>query len=77
MVYSLMKPPSSLSLAAPAKINIFLKVLSKRPDGYHELVSWMQKISLYDSITLHATAAGITIQCPESSIPDDESNCCC
>lgn len=69
-----MKPLSSLSLAAPAKINIFLKVLSKRPDGYHELVSWMQKLSLYDSITLYATSAGITLQCPESSIPDDESN---
>ncbi|MCK5192641.1 MAG: 4-(cytidine 5'-diphospho)-2-C-methyl-D-erythritol kinase [Desulfobulbaceae bacterium] len=65
---------SSLSLSAPAKINIFLKVLSKRPDGYHELVSWMQKLSLYDLITLHATASGITLQCPESSIPDDESN---
>jgi 4-diphosphocytidyl-2-C-methyl-D-erythritol kinase len=69
-----MKPLSSLSLAAPAKINLFLKVLSKRPDGYHELVSWMQKLSLYDSITLHATSANITLQCPDSSIPEDETN---
>ncbi len=69
-----MKPLSSLSLSAPAKINIFLKVLSKRPDGYHELVSWMQKLSLYDLITLQSTPSGITLQCPESSIPDDESN---
>jgi len=69
-----MNPLSSLSLAAPAKINIFLKVLSKRPDGYHELVSWMQKLSLYDSISLHAASGNITLQCPGSSIPEDESN---
>ena len=69
-----MNPLPSLYLEAPAKINIFLKVLSKRSDGYHELVSWMQKLSLYDLITLHATSANITLQCPDSSIPEDESN---
>jgi 4-diphosphocytidyl-2-C-methyl-D-erythritol kinase len=40
-----------LSLNAPAKINWFLKVLGKRDDGYHDLVSVMQCVNLYDELT--------------------------
>ncbi len=40
-----------LTLKSPAKINWFLEVTGKRPDGYHELVTVMQTISLYDDIT--------------------------
>jgi 4-diphosphocytidyl-2-C-methyl-D-erythritol kinase len=40
-----------LKLKSPAKINLFLQVLKKRPDGYHELASLLQTVSLYD--TLH------------------------
>lgn len=39
-----------LTLQAPAKINWFLEVMGKRPDGYHELVTVMQSISLYDTL---------------------------
>lgn len=35
---------------APAKINLFLHVLGKRPDGYHNLASVMQQISIYDEL---------------------------
>jgi len=42
-------PP--LSLKSPAKINWFLKVLGLRDDGFHEIRSLMQKISLYDILT--------------------------
>ncbi|MBI4681761.1 MAG: 4-(cytidine 5'-diphospho)-2-C-methyl-D-erythritol kinase [Nitrospirae bacterium] len=41
----------SLSLKAPAKINWFLKVSDKRGDGYHEIQSLIQKITLYDVLT--------------------------
>ena len=45
----------TISLAAPAKVNLFLEVTGKRPDGYHELATLFAKISLAD--TLHISAA--------------------
>ncbi len=43
--------PAAFSLKARAKINLTLEVLGKRPDGYHEIRSVMQTISLADTIT--------------------------
>ena len=40
-----------LTLNAPAKINWFLKVLGLRDDGFHEIRSLIQKITLYDRLT--------------------------
>jgi len=52
---------SCLSLDAPAKINWFLGVAGKRGDGYHNIVSLMQCISLYDTLTFdHADSINIT-----------------
>ncbi len=45
-----------LSLSSPAKINLFLKVVGRRPDGFHELASLFQTIDLKD--TLHFALAG-------------------
>jgi len=39
-----------MNILAPAKINLYLDILGKRDDGYHEVLSLMQKISLYDEI---------------------------
>lgn len=44
-----------LTLQAPAKINLFLRVLSKRGDGYHELASLFQTIDIFDQLTLQLT----------------------
>lgn len=41
-----------INLKAPAKINLFLQVMEKRPDGYHNIDSLMQVVDLYDEITL-------------------------
>jgi len=41
-----------IRVAAPAKINLFLKVLGKRPDGYHDIFSWFQAVSLFDHIEI-------------------------
>src|SRR5260221_2242813 len=35
---------------APAKVNLFLEVLGKRPDGYHDLATLMVAVSLYDTL---------------------------
>jgi 4-diphosphocytidyl-2-C-methyl-D-erythritol kinase len=41
---------TSLSLTAPAKINWFLKITGKRDDGYHNIITLMQCINLYDNL---------------------------
>src|SRR4051812_29655618 len=43
---------------APAKVNLFLEVLGKRPDGYHELATLMVAVGLYDTLELREDAAG-------------------
>ncbi len=64
-----------LHLLAPAKINLSLKILGKRADGYHELETLMQKVSLYDELELRLTAKpGIRIHCPNADLPEDTDN---
>lgn len=65
---------AEITLAALAKVNLYLKILGKRADGYHELESAMQKVSLADQVTLRWGAAGISFSCPGSLLPADESN---
>ncbi|MBI4778542.1 4-(cytidine 5'-diphospho)-2-C-methyl-D-erythritol kinase [Candidatus Desantisbacteria bacterium] len=57
---------------APAKLNLYLDVIDKRLDGYHNIVSIMQAIELYDIIQLEA-AEEISLKCPALDIPS-ESN---
>ncbi|MFH1563131.1 MAG: 4-(cytidine 5'-diphospho)-2-C-methyl-D-erythritol kinase [Nitrospirota bacterium] len=52
-----------LKLLAPAKINLFLNVLGKRQDGYHELETILQKIELYDTVILEEKEEGIELEC--------------
>lgn len=65
----------TLIVQAPAKINIALWVKHKRPDGYHELASIMQTISLADTITIKEIGEpGIRIFCDNPEVPLDASN---
>ena len=64
-----------ITVQAPAKINLFLHVLSKRPDGYHDLETWMQKIDLYDILELELLSGDhIEFSSDDVSIPADETN---
>ena len=57
-----------ISLRAPAKVNLRLDVLGKRPDGYHEIKTWIYPISLADELHIEkVSSAKITIS---SSLPD-------
>lgn len=40
-----------VEIQAPAKINLFLEILARRPDGYHEIETLMSRIGLYDSLS--------------------------
>ena len=58
----------------PAKINLFLEILGKRDDGYHEVTTVMQTIELYDRLFFRAKKTGIDIYCSDDSVPTDERN---
>jgi len=63
-----------LTLESPAKINLFLKITGKRPDGYHELVSLMCGISLRDKIVLRPGTEAISVTCDYPGVPEDATN---
>jgi len=64
-----------LHLQAPAKINLILRVISRRSDGYHELETWMQKVGLYDTMDVSINGSpGVMVTCSHPEIPDDETN---
>jgi 4-diphosphocytidyl-2-C-methyl-D-erythritol kinase len=66
---------SSISLPAFAKVNLTLDVLSKRPDGYHSLVTVFQAISLADQLVLSMNEEpGIKLVVHGDSAPADETN---
>jgi 4-diphosphocytidyl-2-C-methyl-D-erythritol kinase len=65
----------SLTLESPAKINLRLEILRKRADGYHDIQTIFQKISLSDEITLKSTSQkGIKVFVDDPSIPSDSKN---
>ena len=63
-----------IRVKAPAKINLFLEVLRKRSDGYHELYSLMAGVSLYDTLVLTTGDMPIQITCDDPQVPVNETN---
>lgn len=65
----------ALTLPAFAKINLSLRVLGKREDGYHELDTIFQTVSLRDTIRISATEnSEIAFSCDDRSLPTDSHN---
>lgn len=68
----------TLSRSAYAKINLYLHVGEKRPDGYHNIESIMQTVSLSDIVTLtvdtDVKGKHISLTCSDGSVPCDERN---
>ncbi|KAK9834499.1 hypothetical protein WJX74_003040 [Apatococcus lobatus] len=65
-----------LQLFSPAKINIFLRILGKRPDGYHNLASLFHMIDFGDSMSIGVAeeAAEDSLACKMEGVPTDSSN---
>src|SRR5262249_22841090 len=60
---------------APAKINLFLEILGKRPDGYHEIATLMVAIRLYDTLVFKEDAGGdIQLECNPSLLSTGVDN---
>jgi 4-diphosphocytidyl-2-C-methyl-D-erythritol kinase len=62
-----------LSIKAPAKINLYLEVLRKRADGFHEIESLMQAVDLYDKLYLEKSNA-IELTCSDPNLSTDINN---
>ena len=63
----------SFTLPSFAKINLYLQVVGKRRDGYHDLCTIFQTVSLYDSLTF-SCADEIVFSCDDASVPTGEEN---
>jgi len=63
-----------MKLFSPAKINLFFRVLGKRPDGFHEIASLYQAISLGDFLTIVPSDGADQLVCSDPSVPTDSSN---
>ena len=63
-----------ISLRAPAKINLFLRVGERRPDGYHDIESVMQMVGLYDVVSLRPRRRGIAVRVQGADLPVGSGN---
>jgi 4-diphosphocytidyl-2-C-methyl-D-erythritol kinase len=61
-------------VAAPAKLNLFLEILGKRPDGYHDLESLMVAVDLFDTLEVRAAPGEITLTCDPPGLPTGPEN---
>lgn len=62
-----------LTLLSPAKINLFLRIVRRRDDGYHDLASLFQAINLYDTLHFSPSSAD-KLTCTDLLLPTDERN---
>jgi 4-diphosphocytidyl-2-C-methyl-D-erythritol kinase len=66
-----------VSERAPAKVNLYLRVVGRRADGYHELDSILMPVSLYDELALEvrpAPAPSVALRCDHPALPTDDRN---
>ena len=64
-----------MTILAPAKVNLSLRVLRRRDDGFHEIESLMVPVSLCDTLRVERRDAdGIEFTCSDATLPVDENN---
>jgi len=68
---------ADLTLPSYAKINVGLRIIRKRTDGFHELDTILTQIDLHDELSFTAQATpNISLTCTRTDLPTDESNLC-
>jgi 4-diphosphocytidyl-2-C-methyl-D-erythritol kinase len=64
-----------MTAPAPAKVNLGLHILRRRPDGYHDIETGMLRIDWHDTVTVEAAAA-LSMTTNDPTLPTDASNLC-
>jgi len=64
----------SLTLPAPAKVNLHLEILGRRPDGFHNLRMINLLLDLCDTVHLQLKPSGLRILCRHPQVPSDRTN---
>lgn len=63
-----------VDIRTPAKINLGLRVLSRRTDGYHGVRTLLATVDLWDTLTFEPGGEGLRLECDSPSIPTDQTN---
>ncbi len=69
-----MTTQARLTLFSPAKINVYLRILGKRSDGYHDLETVMLPLDFGDEMIFEPRPAGLELICDDPRLPVDDSN---
>lgn len=65
-----------MTLLSPAKINLSLRILGKRPDGFHEIETRLVRLAFGDTVEIEHLGIGTSVNftCSDPTVPSDESN---
>jgi 4-diphosphocytidyl-2-C-methyl-D-erythritol kinase len=66
--------PESISFSSPAKVNYYLRVVGRRPDGFHDLVNVMCRVSLFDEIIMTVGGRGVSVSADHPEVPPGPTN---
>ena len=69
-----MRTPWVMRIRAHAKINLSLRVIGRRQDGYHELKTVFQALALHDSLEFTPRPGPLVLSCDDPAVPTDERN---
>jgi len=65
---------TSFTLKAPAKLNVYLRLMGRRADGYNNLITIFHRIALHDRLTFYPAAKGLSIECAQRGVPKGPKN---
>src|SRR5437867_3511374 len=66
---------NSIDVAAPARVHLYLRVLGRRPDGFHDVIAIPQQLDLADQLRLReAPGREVVVECSDPRLPTGEAN---